>query len=256
MFSSPSQPGSSVSALVTFGIPELDQSLGGGIQRGAVFIVEDRLGADAQPFLTQFIVQGLKTMDYVYVLNTDMPYEYYEEYFKLNGVNPDMHVRTGRLKFVDAFSNPSGYESRIQEFSEPLRDISSPRDANEAIRRAMLHTRNQKVGVRGAVISLSSIINAAESPRHVHSFVRQRLAADHYEGWTSLLQVHTDAHDPVFIRSIEHLVDGVLRVDQTKTEDGRHAVSVQVLHVKGKPELAGATTYYTIQSGVVKSLTM
>ncbi len=251
MFSTPSQPTRSFSSLVTFGIPQLDQSLGGGIERGSVFVIEDTLAADAQPFVSQFLVQGLKTTDYVYVMNTDLPYEYYEENFKRLGVNPDMHVRTGRLKFVDAFSNPYGYEAKIAEYSEPLRDISSSRDANEAIRRAMLHTRGQNIGVRGAVLTMSSIIHAAESIRHVFSFVRQRLAADHYEKWVSLLLIHADAHDPMLIRSIEHLVDGVLRVSQTKRETGEQVIMAEVVHVRGKPELTGNTTYYTVNGGIL-----
>ena len=153
-------PNSSDSKLFSFGIPSLDEILGGGVPAGANVLIEDEIGAEADPFILHFLAEGLKAGEYGYIFSTEYPYSYYKDMMTGIGVNPDMLEATGRLKFIDAFSNPFGYTDVRSEHQNTVHNLSQPREINETIRRSFLHVQNQQIQKRGIVVSLSSIIYA------------------------------------------------------------------------------------------------
>ncbi len=250
MFSPSSSTGEK--KLFTFGIPTLDEILGGGIPAGSNVLIEDEIGAEADPFVLNFLSEGLKSGEYGYIFSTEHPYEYYNEIMTGIGVNPDMLDATGRLKFIDAFSNPFGYTDIKTSHEYAVNDLGKPREINETIRRSFLHVQNQQVLKRGIVVSLSSIIYAADESKNViFSFLQNRLAANKKEGSVTLFTLHYDAHDPLLVRAIEHNCDVTIRVSKSKTKADKPITEVRVINVKGKPELAGEPILFEFISGKI-----
>lgn len=246
------QTGSGDKKLFTFGIPTLDEILGGGVPAGSNVLIEDEIGAEADPFVLQFLAEGLKAGEYGYIFSTEHPYEFYDEMMNGIGVNPDMLEATGRLKFIDAFSNPFGYTDLRTEHEHAVHNLNQPREINETIRRSFLHVQNQQVLKRGIVVSLSSIIYAADdSKKIIFSFLQNRLAANKKEGSVTVFTLHHDAHDPILVRAIEHNCDVTIRVTKSKTKTERPITEVRVVNVKGKPELTGEPILFEFISGKI-----
>ncbi|MHA1223762.1 MAG: RAD55 family ATPase [Candidatus Heimdallarchaeaceae archaeon] len=244
--------GISEKKLFSFGIPSLDEILGGGIPAGANVLIEDEIGAEADPFILHFLAEGLKAGEYGYIFSTEHPYEYYKEMMTGIGVNTEMLEATGRLKFIDAFSNPFGYTDVKSSHQNTVHNLSQPREINETIRRSFLHVQNQQILKRGIFVSLSSIIYAAdESKKIIFSFLQNRLAANKREGAVTLFALHHDAHDPILVRAIEHNCDVTLRITKSSMKAERPITEARVINVKGKPELAGEPIKFEFISGKI-----
>jgi len=242
--------GTSDKKLFSFGVPSLDEILGGGIMAGSNVLIEDEIGAEADPFVLQFLTEGLRAGEYGYIFSTEHPYEYYNEIMTGLGINPDMLEATGRLKFIDAFSNPFGYTDIKTSHQHTVQNLSQPREINETIRRSFLHVQNQEILKRGIVVSLSSIIYAAdESKKILFSFLQNRLAANKRDGSVTLFALHQDAHEPILVRAIEHNCDVTIRVSKSATKAERPITEVRVINVKGKPELTGEPIQFEFISG-------
>ncbi|MEE9409718.1 MAG: RAD55 family ATPase [Candidatus Heimdallarchaeota archaeon] len=245
-------PGAEEKKMFSFGIPTLDEILGGGVPAGSNVLIEDEIGAEADPFVLQFLAEGLKAGEYGYIFSTEHPYDYYNEMMTGIGVNPEMLEATGRLKFIDAFSNPFGYTDFKTEHQHTVLNLGQPREINETIRRSFLHVQNQQVLKRGIVLSLSSIIYASEeSKKIIFSFLQNRLAANKREGAVTVFTLHQDAHDPILVRAIEHNCDVTIRVAKSKAKAERPTTEVKVINVKGKPELTGEPIQFEFISGKI-----
>ncbi len=239
--------------LTTFGLPTLDEALGGGIPRGSVVLVEDEIGSEADPFLMQFLTEGLRSGDYTYILSTEHSFDYFENLLSTQSVNPRILYETGRLQFIDAFTNPYGYSDVKTSFSHSIRNLSQPREINDAIRRALLSVQQQRLATRGVLDSLSSIIHAAVKPSIVFSLLHTRIAANKATGDVTLITIHRDAHDPLFVKAIEHIVDGVIKVSRGRVDD-KVTQDVEIVHLQGKPELTGRVTQYEFLRGRILPL--
>ncbi len=238
--------------LLSFGIPSLDEILGGGIPSGSNILIEDEIGAEADPFILQFLAEGLKTGEYGYIMATEHPYDYYSEMLNGIGVNLDMLKATGRLKYIDAFSNPFGYTDLRSSHDLVVKNISQPRELNEIIRRAFLHISNQNVIKRGVVSSLSSIIYACDdSKKMIFSFLQNRLASNKIDGSVTIFSLHYDAHEPLLVRAIEHISDVTIRVSKAFTKEKRPINKLTVINIKGKPELSGENVDFEFISGKI-----
>ena len=270
--------GASKSQVCKFGLASLDEAIGGGIPRGDTWLIEDVIGADSTPLLMSFLANGLQSMDYLYVLSTERAFEYYSRQFQSFGINPLAQIQTGRLKFIDGFAgsfqlglSSSGSKYRVgggfgddtSSTIQPehldgvfyLRDITNPREINESIRKSLLNVQEGPgTGIRGICLSLSSIIHSVNNLRDVFTFLHNRRAMDTMQRSTTLLAVHSDAHDPITLRGIEHQVDGVLRVIPYEKADKAYFVqTLKFIHVKGKPELTGKEIQFRFISGKISS---
>ncbi len=252
--------GGGVTQLCKFGLPTLDEIVGGGLPRGTTWLIEDEIGADAEPFIMSFLASGLQAMDYIFLLSTEQTFDHYRKTFQTFGRNPDMELQTGRLRFIDGFSgsyqlglstgvaNPATtsfiggggmMDMDHNDGIETLRDLTQPREINEAIRRSLLHVQEgPATGVRGACISLSTIIYSAGDFRDVYTFIQNRRAMDKLKNSTTLLSIHADAHDEKILRSIEHAANGVLKVQRVES-GGTSALEIEVVAFNEKPESIG-----------------
>ena len=255
---------SSGSTFCKFGLPSLDEAIGGGLPRGSTFLVEQTIGAEADPFILSFLANGLQSMDYTYLLSTEQTFDYYKRIFQGFGRNPEMELRTGRLRFIDAFSGSfqAGLSSILASTDaessgiERIADITDPREVNEAIRRSLLHVqKGPTVGIRGAVMSLSSIIHTVGDNKQVFAFLQNRRAMDKLENSTTLISLNADSHDPTFVRAIEHMVDGILSISRQDDPNFEGPIQmVQVVMIKGRAELSGRTTRFQFYSGRIADL--
>ena len=234
--------------LVTFGIPSLDNILGGGFSRGSVILIEDEIGSESDPFLVQFLAQGLRGGDYTYILSTEHTFEHFEAYFSYSSTNSRNLYETGRLQYIDGFSNPFGYSDIKQQFTHTIQNLTQPREVNDSIRRALLSVQQKKLPTRGVIDSLSTFIHALPSSSLLFSLLHTRIASNKQNNDITLLTLHHDAHDPILVKSLEHIVDGVIRITPHES-DGKPIQRVSVIHMQGKPELSRKYADFSVLMG-------
>lgn len=217
-----------------FGIPLLDDALGGGVPRGSIILVEDEVGINTEHVLVQFLSEGLRTGEYGYILSTEHLFAHYSPLFVPYNIS-EVTFETKRLVFLDAFSNPFGYsEGRPTAPGENvIRDITQPRLVTDQIRRALLHVRSQPV--RGVLDSLTTILLVSDTLKAPMAFLQHKIATDKEMGIVSILTLHSDVHEPRIIQAVEHYCDGVLKLKKQTLEDKDPAVSdiLQIIKVPG-----------------------
>ncbi len=194
------------------GIPLLDESLGGGIPRGSLVLIEDELGYNANILLTKFLVEGLQQGEYGFILSVDHPQEYHFAQISKLAMNPETLIETGRLIYIDAFSSPrGGYHDPKRVSKERISDLSNLFEVNETIRRTLLHV-SESLAVRGIIDSFSTMLNLSDSLKSSIFFLQNRSALDKSRLSTTFMLVHADAHDPYTLKALEHLADGVITI--------------------------------------------
>ena len=239
----------------TFGIPLLDQSLGGGIPRGSVLLVENEVGVGHDHLLIRLLAEGLRQGEYGYILSTEHLYEHYKSLLIPHGID-EIVFETRRLVFIDAFSNPYGYSEMRGPSSQPdaniIQDIGQPRQISDSIRRALLHVRGR--AVRGVVDSLSTLLLVSEDLKPPLSFLQHKIATDKELGYTTLLTLHKDVHPPEIVRVIEHYADGVIDISRRKNGSSRSAVELRVKKMHGltPSDLDHAVFLYKPRPGAVE----
>ena len=217
-----------------FGIPLLDDALGGGVPRGSIILVEDEVGINTEHILVQFLSEGLMTGEYGYILSTEHLFSHYSPLFVPYNIS-EVTFETKRLVFLDAFSNPFGYsEGRPSATGENvIRDITQPRLVTDQIRRSLLHVRSQPV--RGVLDSLTTILLVSESLKAPMAFLQHKIATDKEMGIVSILTLHHDVHEPKIIQAVEHYCDVVIRLSKAIQEDKepKQEEMLQILKVPG-----------------------
>jgi KaiC/GvpD/RAD55 family RecA-like ATPase len=216
-----------------FGIPLLDDALGGGVPRGSIILVEDEVGINTEHILVQFLSEGLHTGEYGYILSTEHLFEHYSPLFIPYNIS-EVTLETKRLIFLDAFSNPFGYsEGRPMATGENvIRDITQPRLVTDQIRRSLLHVRSQPI--RGVLDSLTTILLVSDTLKPPMAFLQHKIATDKDMGIVSILTLHRDVHESKIIKAIEHYCDGVIRLKKVKNEDKEQGV-VEILEILKVP---------------------
>lgn len=215
-----------------FGIPLLDDALGGGVPRGSIILVEDEVGINTEHILIQFLSEGLRTGEYGYILSTEHLFTHYSPLFVPYNIS-EVTFETKRLVFLDAFSNPFGYsEGRPSTAGENvIRDITQPRLVTDQIRRSLLHVRSQPI--RGVLDSLTTILLVSDTLKPPMAFLQHKIATDKEMGIVSILTLHQDVHDANIVRAVEHYCDGVLKISQKSLEDNEQAEVLQIRKVPG-----------------------
>jgi len=219
-----------------FGIPLLDDALGGGVPRGSIILVEDEVGINTEHILTQFLSEGLRTGEYGYILSTEHLFSHYSPLFVPYNIS-EVTFETKRLVFLDAFSNPFGYsEGRPSTVGENIiRDITQPRLVTDQIRRSLLHVRTQPI--RGVLDSLTTILLVSDTLKAPMAFLQHKIATDKEMGIVSILTLHRDVHEPRIVQAVEHYCDGVLRLKKESFE-GKDPSSADVLQIIKAPGIA------------------
>lgn len=220
-----------------FGIPLLDDALGGGVPRGSVILVEDEVGINTEHILVQFLSEGLRTGEYGYILSTEHLFSHYSPLFVPYNIS-EVTFETKRLVFLDAFSNPFGYaEGRPSATGENIiRDITQPRQVTDQIRRSLLHVRSK--AVRGILDSLTTILLVSDTLKPPMAFLQHKIATDKDMGIVSVLTLHTDVHEPKIVKAVEHYCDGVIRLYHDVKSDDRETKHTEILEILKVPGIS------------------
>lgn len=201
-----------------FGIPTLDLALGGGIPRGSTILIEDEVGVEPAPLIMKFITEGLRKGEYGYLVSTEHPFEYYSGLLSALGVNPDIIVETRRLLYIDAFTDPFSWGEHRSDHKYFIRNVSDSREVNQVVRSALLHV-NPQIQIRGIVDSFSTLIVTSDIEKAPIAYLQHQVAAQKKTDRVLIIIVHADAHDPYYIRALEHMVDGVMSLTKTELEE-------------------------------------
>jgi KaiC/GvpD/RAD55 family RecA-like ATPase len=228
-----------------FGLPVLDAALGGGIPRGSVVLLEDEIGVDVDLIALNFLTEGLRSGETGYILSSEHPYQYFMDNLRTLGVNAQILRETERLIYIDAFSNPYGYSDMRSEFTHVVNNITQPRVVSEAIRRALLHTKNQQIYCRGIVDSLSSILLSSDDLRTALSFLQNRIASNKESNSVSIMSVHQDIHSSHDLKALEHLADGVIRV----TTGDETYQQIKIIKLRGSYSFSKKPMALTVSAG-------
>ena len=211
-----------------FGIPTLDESIGGGVPRGSVILVEDEVEVNSDPFLIQFLAEGLASGEYGYIMGTEHMYDHYRSLLVPFGID-EIVVETRRLVYLDAFTNPFGSKEQ-QSLRGPqnvIRDIMQPRHVTEIIAQSLLHVQNAPV--RGVIDSLTTIILASEDYRAPLSLFHQKIATDKKNRHVTLFTIHKDVHDEKIVKMFEHYCDITIRMTKENSNE-----ILKLIKVEGK----------------------
>ncbi|WXG43825.1 MAG: RAD55 family ATPase [Promethearchaeati archaeon SRVP18_Atabeyarchaeia-1] len=191
-----------------FGLPVLDEALGGGVPRGSVLLLEEDTGLSSDVLVTLFVAGGLHKDENVFVLNTDYPPSTIKELLSNQGINLEEVQGSGKLTFMNAF----GIEETPTE--KPYSVIHNVSDLREIHNNLKAYSEKVKPpsSFRGIVDSLSTIILCAAEATGVFPFMRNQVILQKKYGGIILFTLHTKAHSSHLVSAIEHIVDGVLEL--------------------------------------------
>ncbi|MHA1595898.1 MAG: RAD55 family ATPase [Candidatus Baldrarchaeia archaeon] len=207
-----------------FGIPALDEALGGGYVDGSIVLVEDEMGIPSEVLLAHFIVQGLRSGDDIIVLLSEHPISYYIALINLLGFNAEMAIKMGRLVFIDAMLNPFVAGKRVPYYSKyAVRNVGSISEVRQALQSAIQELKEPQK-LRIVIDSLSQFLPPlVQNPQQVVIFLQQQMVERKERGGVFMALLHRDCHEPQIIKSVEYIVDSVISLERVKTEAGKPA---------------------------------
>jgi len=191
-----------------FGLPVLDEALGGGVPRGYVLLLEEDTGLSSDVLVTFFIAGGLQSEENVFVLNTDYSMSSIKDLLKSQGMEATQFIEDGRLAIINSFGTE---ESAVEKTYSTIHNVSDIREIHSAVKD--YSEKNKLTGkFRGIVDSLSTIIISAGDPKSIYAFVRGQVILQKKCGGILLLTLHSKAHSNRLVAALEHVVDGVIEL--------------------------------------------
>jgi KaiC/GvpD/RAD55 family RecA-like ATPase len=195
-----------------FGLPVLDEALGGGIPRGYVLLLEEDTGLSSDVLVTLFVAGGLLGEEHVFVLNTDYAPSTIKSLLSNQGLKVAEFVESGRLVFMNGFA---GEESTTEKYYSTIHNISDLREIHNNLK-AFADKIRPPTSFRGIVDSLSTIILSGSDTTGLFTFMRNQVILQKKYGGIILFTLHTKAHPSRLVSAIEHIVDGVIELRKEK----------------------------------------
>jgi len=215
--------------MYSFGIPELDEALGGGLEDGSVAILEDEMGVFSDILLSYFIARGLRRGDDVIVLLTEHPIQYYINMINILGVRADVAMEVGKLVFIDAFLSPFTVSRSLHRTKFAIRNVGSLSDIRQTLQ-AAIQSLGETNRIRIVIDSLSQFLPPmTQSPQPAAIFLQQQHVERNERGGVLLGLVHGDGHSLHIVRSIEYIADIVLRMRFSEADKSKKEIYLQVL---------------------------
>ena len=230
-----------------FGIPVLDESIGGGLPRGSIILLEDEVGVNSDPLLIQFLAEGLQSGEYGYIMGSEHTYDHYRQLLIPFGID-EIVVETKRLIYLDAFTSPFGGKEMRTAVRGPqnvIRDIFQPRHVTDIIQQNLLHVRS--AFVRGVIDSLSTILSVTENLRIPLSFFQHKIAQDKKNRHVCLYTIHSDVHDQKDVRALEHYCDAVFKL----TREGEQDI-LKIIKIEGQQRPKTTEFVYNVAPGKIQ----
>jgi KaiC/GvpD/RAD55 family RecA-like ATPase len=191
-----------------FGLPVLDEALGGGVPRGFVLLLEEDTGLSSDVLVTFFIAGGLQHDENVFVLNTDYSPLSIRNLLLSQGIDASQYLESGRLALMNSFGTE---EPTSEKTYATIHNVSDIREIHSMVKEYSEKNR-LPTKFRGIVDSLSTIIMSAEDSKSIFAFVRSQVILQKRCGGILLLTLHSKAHSTRLVSALEHVVDGVIEL--------------------------------------------
>jgi KaiC/GvpD/RAD55 family RecA-like ATPase len=195
-----------------FGLPVLDEALGGGIPRGYVLLLEEDAGLSEDVLVTFFIARGLQNGESVFILNTDYPISTIKNLMSAQGIDATKYMDSGKLAFMNSFGDD---EPTSEKTYATIHNVSDIREIHNYVK-DYSEKNKSPAEFRGIIDSLSTIILSLDDPKSIFAFVRSQVILQKKCGGIILLTVHSKAHSARLVAALEHLVDGVIELRKEK----------------------------------------
>jgi KaiC/GvpD/RAD55 family RecA-like ATPase len=229
-----------MSDIASFGLPDIDRLLGGGLPRGSSYLIEVESGTEELAFIGAYLNEGLSQHELCAFLTFDMPHEQMIQKLTNLGVNMTEAMDAGSMILVD-FWGEGKYDP---ERKGPILMTSNLADPNSVLRifYDLSMIREEKLssgkftGSRIVVYSLSSEIMTYKF-EPTYKLAKIGLNTVRQGKTISLQVVHPRMFDGTVIAAFEHINDGVL-VFSMKEVKGRFQ---RFIRVKQSPVFG----YYT-----------
>ena len=201
-----------------FGIPDLDAVLDGGIPRGSLVLVEEDTGAASHILQSKFIAEGLLNNEYCYIFNMEHPPHAIVGSLNAFGLEPEECIANDQLIIIDGFTDAFGWGEFTSKWSHVCHDLSNIAEVHDVVKAATKDIKPYN-NLRGIVDSLTTLILASDSERAILNYIHHQMAIQKNNGTTTLYTIHAGAHRMELVKSLEHIVDGVIWISKVDVDD-------------------------------------
>lgn len=221
--------------LISIGVTDIDELLGGGLRRGTTCLLEELKGESSGVtgiLGFAFLLNGIEHGDGGVLLLSEHTVS---EFRHLPGtMKIESTTKPGQFIFMDALSS--------MVYGEPTRD---PDDEEENI----VHCSNVRYApkfyeeLRTTVASLknpimyvdslSILLNAMESDKAAWRFWLSLLPLIRYRSLTIVASFYPEMHSPAFVEGIERICDTIIAFTSYTKSGGQSARQLQVIKNRG-----------------------
>jgi KaiC/GvpD/RAD55 family RecA-like ATPase/predicted hydrocarbon binding protein len=243
----------------SFGIPELDRLIGGGVIRGNSYLLEAEPGTSELCFLAAFLKEGVRQRKFCALIAVDYPHDYLIE--KLTQIEKEIGeaIASGSIFIID-LHQPGTYDP---EHRNPVLMTENPTDPSSVARLYLdmaqvgksRIAKGEFTGSRSVICSMSSMImNFKFEPAY-------KLARRAHETVRNLSTITVSTLDPRMfpsnvVSAFERLYDGTIALSMREIDHkyqrfvrvkesplgGFYLDEVPYTIVEGKPRLLTALT--------------
>jgi KaiC/GvpD/RAD55 family RecA-like ATPase len=211
-----------------FGLPVLDDALGGGIPPGSVLLLEEEAGLNSDVLVSLFVTGGLTSDEHVFLLNTDYSLSMMRDLLSAQGIDVTAFENSGKLCYIDAFGTD---EPSAEKTCAVIHDVADMKEIQNYVKYSDSVQPPDKY--RGVIDSLTTIILSSGDAKSAFLFVRSQVVAQKRTGGIILMTIHKGAHSSRLISALEHVVDGVIELRKEQYYRDWRSI-FQIKKMKGK----------------------
>lgn len=201
-----------------FGIPDLDKALDGGIPRGSLVLLEEDTGAKSSILQSKFVAEGLLNNEYCYIFNMEHPPQSIVNSLTTFGMDTEEYISNDQFIIIDGFTDAFGWGEFTSKWKYVCHDLSNIAEVHDVVKAATSAVEPYN-NMRGIVDSLTTLLLASDSERSILNYIHHQMATQKNYGITSLYTIHIGAHRTELVKSLEHIVDGVIWISKADFDD-------------------------------------
>jgi KaiC/GvpD/RAD55 family RecA-like ATPase len=199
-----------------FGIPEIDQLLGGSLLRGKSYLLEADNGTQPQSLVLAFTKYALKHKEVVVYCSNEEPAEDVIAWLKDSGINVDKAVKAKQLLFLDLWSETEEKQAGILRVGNP----GDPHKVMFVYNQAydFIAKRTTPKPSRVIIKSCSGSITNFGFER-AHKLAQRSVRMMKLVGTVGLSVLVPKMHPTTVSESYKHLHDGVIQLTLVEVHD-------------------------------------
>lgn len=191
-----------------FGLPVLDDALGGGIPRGFVLLLEEDTGLNSDVLVALFVAGGLTNEEHVFLLNTDYSLSTIRNLLSAQGVDVTGFENGGKLRYISAWGTEEPLTEKVYAVVHNVADL---REIQDSVKKYAESIQSPEK-FRGVIDSLSTVVLSSGDARSAFAFVRNQVISLKRSDGIVLMTIHKRAHSSRLVAALEHVVDGVIEL--------------------------------------------